>query len=119
MAFIMPRRSVSVLLAIGIAPVSGFAALMGTVWGFGLKCDDSCSTAPPWRDDPSAWQWNALGVVALGGFVSSLALISLVTSRRRTLAKGCPGDLTAENRKALFPGLSSSGGRSVNSVIRV
>jgi hypothetical protein len=82
----MPRRSGSVLLAIGTATISGFAALIGTVWGFGLKCDDACGAAPPWRDDSSALQWNALGVVAIGGFVASLALVAFVATRRRTLA---------------------------------
>jgi hypothetical protein len=82
----MPRRLGSSLLAIGIATISGFAALVGLVWGFGLKCDDSCGEAPPWRDDPSAWQWNALGAVAIGGFVCSLLLVAAVVSRRRALA---------------------------------
>ena len=82
----MFRRVGSFLLPIGLAAISGFAALVGVLWGFGLKCDDSCGTPPPWRNDPNAWQWNAFGAVAVGGFVCSLILVAAVAFRRRSLA---------------------------------
>jgi hypothetical protein len=82
----MTQRVGALLLTTVVATISGLAALVGAFWGFNLKCDDSCSVAPPWRNDPSAWQWNALGVVAVGGFVSSLVLVALVAARRRSLA---------------------------------
>ena len=74
------------MLAIAIVAISGFGALVGAFWGFGLQCDDSCGTPPPWRDDPNAWQWDAMGVVAIGGFVCSLVFVATVAARRRTLA---------------------------------
>jgi hypothetical protein len=61
-------------------------ALIGLLWGFTLKCDDSCSAPPPWRDDPNAWQWNALGAVALGGFVCSAVFVAAIALRWRTVA---------------------------------
>ena len=82
----MPQRLGSFVLALAVATTSGYAALTGLVWGFGLKCDDSCSEPPPWRDDPNAWQWDALGVVALGGFACSLIFLVAVAAGRRTIA---------------------------------
>jgi len=76
----------SLVLALAIAAVSGFAALVGTLWGFGLKCDDSCSSLPPWRNDPDAWQWNALGWIGLGAFACSLIFLVAVAAGRRTIA---------------------------------
>lgn len=39
----MVRRAGAFLLAMGIVVASCFAALIGLLWGFELKCDDSCS----------------------------------------------------------------------------
>jgi hypothetical protein len=72
--------------SIPIAVASGLAALPGMLFGFSLKCDDSCGTAPPWRDDPGAWQWNALGYVAVTGALCGLLLVVLLVMRRRVLA---------------------------------
>ena len=72
-------------MAVGIAAVSGLGALVGITWGFGLKCDDSCGTPPPWRDDPTAWQWSAFGWIAVAGFLCALALV-LFVSLGRTVA---------------------------------
>jgi uncharacterized BrkB/YihY/UPF0761 family membrane protein len=80
------RRFASSVLAIGIAAISGFVALLGLVWGFALKCDDSCGTPPPWRDDPNAWQWNALGWVGIAGFVCAFLFFVAVVLRRRLVA---------------------------------
>jgi hypothetical protein len=66
--------------------MSGFAALVGALWGFGLKCDDSCGGVTRWRDNPDAWQWNALGTVGLVGFACAVALLVAVAARRRGLA---------------------------------
>jgi hypothetical protein len=79
----VPRRFLS---GVAIAILSGFEALVGTVFGFGLKCDDSCSLASPWRNDPAAWQWTAMGPVALGGFALSLVFLAAVAFRRRIVA---------------------------------
>jgi hypothetical protein len=82
----MPRRLGSVSLAIGLATASGFGALVGSTWGFGLKCDDSCGTPPPWREDPNAWQWGAFGWVAIGGFLCALVFLIVVVLRRKLVA---------------------------------
>jgi hypothetical protein len=90
----MAQRVGAVVLAIGIAAVSGFGALVGTAWGFGLKCDDSCGTPPPWRDDPNAWQWGALGWVAIGGFLCALLLVLVVALGRTVAAAAALGSWT-------------------------
>ena len=73
------------LVTLLILLVSGWAALAGAFWGFGLKCDDSCGTPPPWRDDPDAWQWSALGWSGIGAFSCALLLFFAVIARRRVL----------------------------------
>ena len=60
----MEGRLGPILLAVGAVGISAFGALIGLVWGFGLKCDDACSTVPGWRNDPDAWQWDAFGALA-------------------------------------------------------
>jgi hypothetical protein len=40
----------------------------------GLRCDDNCSIAPGWRNDPNAWQWQAVLVLALVVLGSALVL---------------------------------------------
>jgi cell division protein FtsW (lipid II flippase) len=82
----MAQRLGSITLAIGIAALSGFGALVGSTWGFGLKCDDSCSTPPPWREDPNAWQWDAFGWIGIGGFVCALVFVIVVVLRRKLVA---------------------------------
>jgi hypothetical protein len=80
------RRLVLILLALLIVLVSGWAAFVGTFWGFGLKCDDSCSTLPGWQEDADAWQWSALGWSSIGTFVCALLLLGALIARRRALA---------------------------------
>jgi hypothetical protein len=82
----MPERVASFVLAIAVVGITGFAALIGLLWGFGLKCDDSCSAPPPWRNDPSAWQWSALGTIGIGGFGASLIFVVAVAAGRRITA---------------------------------
>jgi hypothetical protein len=82
----MLQRLGSLALSVGLVVVSAVGALAGVFWGFGLRCDDSCGTPPPWRDDPDAWQWEALGWVALGGFAFALVFLTLVAARLRAAA---------------------------------
>jgi hypothetical protein len=84
----MARRTSSLLLAAGIAAASGFGALIGIFWGFGLKCDDSCSSGPRWREDPDASQWHTFGTVGIAGFVCALVFLAAVALRSRALALG-------------------------------
>ena len=82
----MAYRLGSLALALVIAAFSGFGALVGLVWGLSLKCDDSCSTAPPWRDDPNSWQWDAFAWVGIAGFVCALVFLSVIILGRTRVA---------------------------------
>ena len=84
----MARRISSLFLAAGIAVASGFGALIGVFWGFGLKCDDSCSSGPLWRDDPDASQWHTFGTLGIAGFGCALVFLAAVALRSRWLALG-------------------------------
>jgi hypothetical protein len=81
------RRGLALLAAIAVAMLSAWAALVGMVWGFGLKCDDGCSSiGDHWTDDPDSWQWTAWGWSGIGVFVLSLIALVLVLARRRNAA---------------------------------
>jgi hypothetical protein len=111
----MAQRLGALVLAAGIAAASGFAALVGMLWGFALKCDDSCSSAPPWRDDPDAWQWEAFGTVAIAGFGCAIVFLAAVALRWRWLAVGMLAvwAVLAGTYMTLFrdSGLTSNAGR--------
>lgn len=83
----MARRVGSVLLTLAVAGLTGWAALVGMLFGFGLKCDESCS-APPrsWADDPDAWQWDVMGWTGVFAFAFSVLLLVLVGMRARERA---------------------------------
>lgn len=52
----------------------------------GLRCDDNCSIAPGWRNDASAWQWDATIDATLVIFCSALLLnVVLLLPRTRRL----------------------------------
>jgi hypothetical protein len=59
------------------AVVLAFLALIAD----GLRCDDACSNAPGWRNDPSAWQWHAGFVVSLVILGSALVLTLAMATR--------------------------------------
>ena len=81
------RRVLALLLALGVAVASGFGALVGVLWGFGLKCDDACSpSSPRWRDHLDAWQWDAIGWLALAGLGCSLVFAVAVLLGRTRLS---------------------------------
>lgn len=80
------RWIVAILLALAIAAISAMAALVGAFWGFGLTCDDSCSRLPPWRNDPDAWQWRALGWTGIAAFATALLFLVSIAMRRRIVA---------------------------------
>lgn len=83
----MLLRVSALLLALGLAVLSGWAALLGMVWGFSLQCDDSCSTpAGDWHDDPDAWQWSALGWTGIALFALAVVGLVLVALRRGAAA---------------------------------
>ena len=82
----MARRAGAFLLATGIVAVSFFEALTGVFWGFGLKCDDSCSSGPRWRDSPDSWQWEAFGIAGIAGLGCALAFLVAIAFRLRWLA---------------------------------
>jgi hypothetical protein len=80
------RRAGSIALATAIVIISCFGMFIGVGWGFGLKCDDSCGTPPPWRDDPNAWQWEAIGILGIAGLVCALVFFAAVALRWRLVA---------------------------------
>lgn len=80
------RHLVGLALALGVAAASAFLALVAVLWGFALKCDDSCSTARGWREDPNAWEWSAFGWVGIGGFVAALLVLIAIALRRKLVA---------------------------------
>ena len=81
------RRVAAILLALGVSAASGFGALVGTLWGFTLKCDDACSEdSPDWHGDVHAWQWDAMGWLSLAGFACSLSFALAVVFGRLRLA---------------------------------
>ena len=73
-------------LTLGLVALSGWGALVGITFGFGLKCDDRCSTLGSWRDDPQAWQWQAFGFAGIGLFLSALVLLGAVVLGRTRAA---------------------------------
>jgi MYXO-CTERM domain-containing protein len=72
-----------ILAALALVVLSGWGALAGMLWGFSLKCDDSCNNlGRSWRDDPDSWQWTALGWSSLALFALALAVLAFVVRRR-------------------------------------
>ena len=75
------RRASALLLALldlaGAAIVAFFGLLAD-----GLRCDDNCSIAPGWRNDPNAWQWHGTLVLALVVLGSALVLNFAGLARR-------------------------------------
>ena len=83
------RRILALALAFAIAAVSAGAAFSGAVWGFGLRCDDSCRDPPrEWRDDPDAWQWSALGWSGFAATGLAIVVLGALALRRRPIAAG-------------------------------
>ena len=80
------RRPAAFLLALAIVFVSGCAAVVGMLWGFGLKCDDSCSSPPPWRNDPGAWQWSAIGWTGIAAVACAVLFLVALAARRLVAA---------------------------------
>lgn len=84
----MTLRIGGLLVAAAIVAASGFVALAGTFWGFTLRCDDTCGTPPPWRGDPNAWQWDALGWTAIAVFACAVLFLGSLAVRKTILSVG-------------------------------
>jgi hypothetical protein len=80
------RRILALVLALAIAVISAGAGFAGMVWGFGLRCDDTCGEAPPWRDDEDAWQWSALGWTGIAAAGLAIAFLIALGLRLRPVA---------------------------------
>jgi hypothetical protein len=63
----------ALLVALANVAVTGGLLFFGLI-GNGLRCDDNCSTAPGWRNNPDAWQWDAQLLLLLTGFGVALLL---------------------------------------------
>ena len=71
------------LLAVGVAAV--WIALLSTLFGFGLRCDDACDGDPTvWTRDVDAWQWTALGWGGVALLGVAAAAVVAVAIRPRT-----------------------------------
>lgn len=80
-------RLLAFLLTLVIVGLSSVTAFLGTLYGFGLKCDDLCSNTPgSWSEDRDAWQWSALGWSSVGLFGCALLLCGALIARRGLLA---------------------------------
>jgi hypothetical protein len=77
------QRGLIVLGALAVTLFSGWVALVGIIWGFGLKCDDGCSGDPQsWDENADAWQWNAFGAATLVLFAIAVGVLVLAARRR-------------------------------------
>jgi hypothetical protein len=85
---------VRVLAGVGVALA---AAANGLVWLFVSvwQCDESCAypdahgrypSDATWHQIPGAWEWSALGVMGLIGFLLAVAFAIAFVARRRTPA---------------------------------
>jgi hypothetical protein len=89
-------RWLALLLTLVIVAISGCAAFVGTLYGFGLKCDESCSKiGGSWSVERDAWQWDALGWCSVGVFGCALLFFAALIARRRVLAQVTAGGWVA------------------------
>jgi hypothetical protein len=79
-------RWLAVLLALPALAGTGWAMLVGLLWGLGLKCDESCGDSSGWQDNPDAWQWYALAVAGVVIFAIGVAFVFLVWRGRASWA---------------------------------
>ncbi len=85
-------RWLALLLTLVIVAISRCAAFVGTLYGFGLKCDDLCSnTGESWSVERDAWQWRALGWSSVGLFACALLFFAALIARQRVLARVTAG----------------------------
>ena len=116
----MAQRILALALALGVAAAGGFGALVGVTFGFGLKCGDSCSVGPRWRDDPDSWQWETFGMLGIAGFVSGVLFLAAVALGWRWVSVAllaCCGVLASVFISYfLDSGLSSNAGRAWTAV---
>jgi hypothetical protein len=77
------RELAAFVLAVVVAVVNLLVVLPLALFVALAKCDESCHQSPDrgWRDDPDAWQWNALTWLAVVGIVLALALPFFVAFR--------------------------------------
>jgi len=74
------RRIGGLLLALVNLAGAVVVAFFGLI-ADGLRCDDNCSVAPGWRNDPNAWQWHGSFVLSLVILGSALVLTAAVLIR--------------------------------------
>ena len=71
----------AVLLAAVPWVFSAVVLLGSLLFGFGLKCDESCYGGG-WRHEASAWQWNLIPLAGVIAFASTTAFVVYVWRRR-------------------------------------
>jgi hypothetical protein len=90
-----PARVAAVVGSTVLTLASG-VALLGALWLFGLKCDESCDEnvvpevrSGEWWHTMDAWQWGAQLAAAAVVFAALLAATALTARRRHAAAVGC------------------------------
>jgi hypothetical protein len=65
-----------------------FAAINGLLWDLAgsVACDDACGGDQYWGD-PNAWQWTALKVLGVLGFLAALVYVALGRGERTSTAR--------------------------------
>jgi archaellum biogenesis protein FlaJ (TadC family) len=77
------KRVWSIVLAVAVVALALVYGLLGIVLA-ALTCDESCEDPPEvWRDDPSAWQWDALAAFGLAAVAASIVFLVAIALRRR------------------------------------
>jgi hypothetical protein len=79
-------RRLALSLAFGSWFCSGWALLVGVVWGLGLRCDESCGSNSGWQGDPVAWEWYGVAALGVVAFLGGGALVFSVWQRRPVAA---------------------------------
>jgi hypothetical protein len=83
-----------VVTGVGVALA---ASVHGLLWLFisAWRCDESCAypdahghypADATWHQIPGAWEWSALGVIGVVGFLLAVGFAVALVARRRTLA---------------------------------
>ena len=72
---VMQRRIPWAVPAVGVLVVAVESIwVLASLFFAGLTCDESCDpTSLLWRDNPHAWQWGALPIVAVLGLICAIA----------------------------------------------
>ena len=76
----------AILLA-GAPLLYGVGALVNGWFNFFMRCDEICDAGSgDWRYTRDAWQWYAIGALAVGAFLAAILFFRAVVQERRAQA---------------------------------